>query len=114
MIKRYSYVTDCGINEDPDGDYVKYDDYKWLSDYADRLVELGKLPCLPADLENLREANAALAMEVHTLREALRMIRDDDHREKSKDFIRRTGNAFQYTPTTVIQFGGVDKVPFVG
>lgn len=107
-------MTDCGINEDPGGDYVKYEDYKELSDYADSLVEFSKIPCLPKDLENLREANANLAMEVHTLREALRMIRDDYHREKIKDLMNRTGNAFQYEPTSVIQFGGVDKVPFVG
>jgi len=38
-------------------------------DYADRLVEHKDMVCLPADLANLREANARFAMENHELQE---------------------------------------------
>ena len=38
-------------------------------DYADRLVEHKDMVCLPADLANLREANAAFAIENHDLKE---------------------------------------------
>ena len=62
-VQRYSYVTEYGLVEDPIGEYVKYEDYTWMSDYADRLVEFGKLPCLPKDLENLREANSHFSQE---------------------------------------------------
>jgi len=48
-----------------------------MSDYADRLVEFGNLPCLPKDLENLREANLALATENHKLKETLALIQND-------------------------------------
>lgn len=51
----------------PNGEYVAYEDYEHLSDYCDRLVEVSKLPCLPKDLENLREANAKFAQENHEL-----------------------------------------------
>lgn len=51
-----------------DGEYVRFEDYAWMSAYADRLVEFGNMPCLPKDLENLREANAAMAIEIDTLR----------------------------------------------
>ena len=71
-IKRYTldynptshtiYGCEC-----PNGLYVKYEDYEHLSDYCDRLVEVGKLPCLPKDLENLRDANTKFAQENHDL-----------------------------------------------
>jgi hypothetical protein len=38
-------------------------------DYADKLVEHKDMVCLPADLANLREANARFAMENHELQE---------------------------------------------
>ena len=63
--------------ECPNGEYVKYEDYKYLSDYCDRLVEVGKLPCLPKDLENLRKANASLAQENHDLKLVIEEYRDD-------------------------------------
>ena len=50
--------------ECPNGRYVEYEDYEYLSDYCDRLVEIGKLPCLPKDLENLRKANTSFAQEI--------------------------------------------------
>lgn len=58
------YGVEC-----PNGEYVKYEDYEHLSDYCDRLVEIGKLPCLPKDLENLRKANTKFAQENHELQE---------------------------------------------
>lgn len=71
-IKRYDWVerrgsTDIifrGMRELSGGRYVSFEDYKYLSDYCDHLVSFSKLPCLPKDLELLREANSALATEV--------------------------------------------------
>lgn len=58
---RYSYSAPLGLHEDLEGEYVKYTDYVELSDYADSLVDFSKIPCLPKDLENLRNANAYFA-----------------------------------------------------
>ena len=68
-IKRYKMKFDTISHthysvECPNGEYVKYEDYEHLSDYCDRLVEIGKLPCLPKDLENLRKANTSFAQEI--------------------------------------------------
>jgi hypothetical protein len=60
-----------GMEEHPTGEYVSFEDYKWMSDYADRLVEHKDMVCLPADLANLREANAALAQENFELKQQL-------------------------------------------
>jgi hypothetical protein len=73
-MKRYSYVTDCGVVEDPNGDYVKYSDYEALSKYADSLVEFSKIPCLPADLKNLRKANGHFAQENSILQGRIREL----------------------------------------
>lgn len=59
------------------GAYVRFEDYEWMANYADRLVEFGKLPCLPADLENLRESNTALATENEELKRLLADIKKD-------------------------------------
>ncbi len=40
----------------------------WYKNYADRLVEHKDMVCLPADLKNLRESNAALATENQELK----------------------------------------------
>ena len=69
-----SYYEFSGMEQHTEGEYVLYKDYKWMCDYADRLVEHGNLPCLPADLDNLRNANAALATEVHEMKELLAEI----------------------------------------
>jgi len=61
-----------GMERHTAGEYVLYSDYKWMCDYADRLVEHGNLPCLPADLDNLRKANAALATEVHEMKKIIK------------------------------------------
>lgn len=57
--------------ETADGDWVTFEEYKELADYADRLVDFGKPPCLPKDLENLREANTRFAQDNHTLQSRL-------------------------------------------
>ena len=41
------------------------------NDYADRLVAHKNMACLPADLANLREANARFAFDNHMLRDKL-------------------------------------------
>ena len=78
-MKRYSigsaYIFDEDmIVESLHGRYVLYKDYKEMADYAERLVEHGNLPCLPKDLENLREANASFAQENFELTEFKRRV----------------------------------------
>lgn len=73
-VKRYTFNYDPCANtilreECEDGRYVEYKDYEHLSDYCDRLVEVGKLPCLPKDLENLRNANTQFAIENEELKQ---------------------------------------------
>ena len=51
------------------------------NDYADRLVEHKNMVCLPADLANLREANARFAFDNHILRDKL------DKLEKEIEYI---------------------------
>ena len=73
-IKRYKVEYDSishtifGVECD-NGRFVEYKDYEHLSDYCDRLVEVGKLPCLPKDLENLRNANTQFAIENEELKQ---------------------------------------------
>jgi hypothetical protein len=55
---------------DSSGEWVRYEDYKELSEYADKLAE--GLPCLPKDIEVLRDANAALAQRVFELEQQLK------------------------------------------
>jgi hypothetical protein len=72
-IKRYKVEYDSishtifGVECDK-GRFVEYKDYEYLSDYCDRLVEVGKLPCLPKDLENLRNANTQFTIENEDLK----------------------------------------------
>lgn len=73
-VKRYTFNYNPYTNtilriECEDGRYVEYKGYKHLSDYCDRLVEVGKLPCLPKDLENLRNANTQFAIENEELKQ---------------------------------------------
>ena len=63
----------------------------WYKDYADRLVAHKDMVCLPADLKNLRESNAALATEnenyknkVKTLNEVVCQAWFADVEEKDK------------------------------
>lgn len=62
------------MEQHPGVGWVSYETYKWLADYTARLVEHSNMPCLPADLDNLREANAKLAEENHNLRSTLSKI----------------------------------------
>ncbi len=88
-IKRYKVEFDTishtlyGV-ECPNGEYVKYEDYEHLSDYCDRLVEIGKLPCLPKDLENLRKANTEFAQENLDLRNTIFDLRNEIEGWKNK------------------------------
>ena len=66
-------------------------DLAWYKDYADRLVAHKDMVCLPADLKNLRESNAALATEnenyknkVKTLNEVICQAWFGDVEEKDK------------------------------
>lgn len=68
-------VKKAYLIKDNQGDYVKYEDYKYLSDYCDHLVSFSKLACLPKDLENLREANAHFAAENESLRKQLQFYK---------------------------------------
>lgn len=92
-VKRYVHVHDDSNNSEMKeieyGGWVSWEDYIWLSEYTDRLVELGKLPCLPKDLENLRTANLALAeenvrlkREVEDLNEKIEDLDDENARLK--------------------------------
>jgi uncharacterized coiled-coil protein SlyX len=63
----------------------------WYKNYADRLVEHKDMVCLPADLKNLRESNAALTTEneelkkqVDTLNEVITQAWFTDVEEKDK------------------------------
>ena len=47
---------------------------KEANDYADRLVEHKDMVCLPADLANLREANARFAIENAKLKEGVESL----------------------------------------
>jgi len=52
------------------GEWVRYNDYRELSEYADKLAE--GLPCLPKDIEVLRDANTTLAQRVFELEQQLK------------------------------------------
>jgi len=86
-VKRYNY------NEDPnydvmlvesDGPYVSWEDYKWMSDYADRLVQHKDMVCLPMDMENLRNANARLAEENNSLKEEIKELEEKSLAHKAR------------------------------
>jgi len=74
-VKRYNLTNtyDCGMEESTAGHWVSYKDYKTLADYADELVEHKDMVCLPADLRNLRDSNAALAQENFELKAKLKL-----------------------------------------
>ena len=66
-------------------------DIDWYKKYTDKLVEHKDMICLPADLKNLRESNAALATEneelknrVKTLNEVITQAWFTDVEEKDK------------------------------
>lgn len=61
------------MEPDSSGEWVRYEDYKELSEYADTLAQ--GLPCLPKDIEVLRSANATLAQQVFELEQQLKDLR---------------------------------------
>jgi hypothetical protein len=66
------YKFDCFSAEmelNSSGEWVRYNDYRELSEYADKLAE--GLPCLPKDIEVLRDANTTLAQRVFELEQQL-------------------------------------------
>lgn len=48
----------------------------WFKKYTDALVEHKDMVCLPADLKNLREANAALATENEELKKKVKTLNE--------------------------------------
>jgi len=50
-------------------------DLAWYKDYADRLGAHKGMVCLPADLKNLRESNAALATENQELKKQVETLK---------------------------------------
>jgi hypothetical protein len=50
-------------------------DLAWYKDYADRLVTHKDMVCLPADLKNLRESNAALSIENQELKKQVETLK---------------------------------------
>ncbi len=60
-------ISKASMSPKRTGSYVRYEDYKHLSDYCDHLVMFSKLPCLPKDLENLRNSNASMADQINRL-----------------------------------------------
>jgi DNA repair exonuclease SbcCD ATPase subunit len=82
-------IRDCNRVLDDNVQLKK--DLAWYKDYADRLVAHKDMVCLPADLKNLRESNAALATEnenyknkVKTLNEVICQAWFADVEEKDK------------------------------
>lgn len=111
-MKRYSYVVDCGIVEDPAGEYVMYKDYIEMSDYADSLVEFGKLPCLPKDLEVLRAANSELAREVHMLRQVIHNMKSEKNAEDMQRRINSSGSFIHYPVDAMISINNPSNTIF--
>ncbi len=56
----------------------------WFKKYTDALVEHKDMVCLPADLKNLRESNAALATENEELKKVITQAWFTDVEEKDK------------------------------
>ena len=65
----FSNYPHAEMELDSSGEWVSYNDYRELSEYADKLAE--GLPCLPKDIEVLRDANATLAQRVFELEQQL-------------------------------------------
>ena len=51
-------------------------DIDWYKKYTDKLVEHKDMVCLPADLKNLRESNAALATENEELKNKVKTLNE--------------------------------------
>ena len=70
----------------------------WFKKYTDALVEHKDMVCLPADLKNLRESNAALATENEELKKVIAQAWFTDVEEKDKQadiaILRTMGSSF--------------------
>ena len=85
----YEVMSDCNKLLSENIELKK--DIDWYKRYTDALVEHKDMVCLPADLKNLRESNAALATEneelkkqVDTLNEVITQAWFTDVEEKDK------------------------------
>jgi hypothetical protein len=92
-------MTECKT-----GKYVRYEDVEELQKevdhlkvYTDHLVSFSKLPCLPKDLENLREVNLKIFQENEKLKKELEKYREqkcDKFQELKDGDIIQKGDLF--------------------
>ncbi len=68
----YEVLDDCNKALAMNAELLK--DVEWYKRYTDALVEHKDMVCLPADLRNLREANAALATENEELKKKVKEL----------------------------------------
>lgn len=70
----------------------------WFKKYTDKLVEHKDMVCLPADLKNLRESNAALATENEELKKQVKTLNevvcqawfaDVEEKDKQIEYLRQ-------------------------
>ena len=82
----------------------------WFKKYTDTLVEHKDMVCLPADLKNLRESNAALATENQELKRIIKRYRNDPNAmlELTEEEVTKTFMDKQVNPKD-IEFDG-DKL----
>lgn len=84
MTTNYKTIEPCDVrrfefSENPGTEYVEFNDYKELMDYVNKIVEFANMPCLPKDLEVLRDANAKFAQENFELKEALTDLEEQNY-----------------------------------
>lgn len=70
----YEVLGDCNKSLSENIELKK--DIDWYKRYTDALVEHKDMVCLPADLKNLRESNAALATENEELKKQLDSLKE--------------------------------------
>ena len=68
----YEVLDDCNKTLAMNAELLK--DVEWYKRYTDALVEHKDMVCLPADLRNLRESNAALATENEELKKQVETL----------------------------------------
>jgi len=68
----YEVLDDCNKALAMNAELLK--DVEWYKRYTDSLIEHKDMACLPADLRNLREANAALATENEELKKKVKEL----------------------------------------
>ena len=86
----------------------------WFKKYTDALVEHKDMVCLPADLKNLRESNAALATENEKLKKIIKRYRNDSNvmLEPTDEEVTKTFMDKQANPKD-IEFDGDELVASV-